>query len=197
MSNIRRRNVRTLRYQVACLLLSFFLFTCFPSFALVADPPPIDIEYQIKAAYLYKFVNYVEWPASTFPQVNSPVTIAVAGADAIELELNKIKSRRPAEQRMLEIRHLSPDDSLAGVQVLFIGKREGSRLQQWLKRTQFQSILTVTETDDGLDSGGIINFISRENRIRFEISVAHAERSNLRISSRLLGVAQKIEAKGP
>lgn len=156
-----------------------------------------DIEYQVKAAYLYKFATYVEWPPSTYVQPDTPLTIGIIGAEEVAAELNHIRGTQPASGRTLDVRVLKPGESIAGVQILFIGRQENGRLKRLLDVIQSQPVLTVTESAGGLSVGSIINFLTIEDRIRFEVSVLNAEQNGLKISARLLGVAQKIEARRP
>lgn len=154
-------------------------------------------EYQIKAAYLYKFAAYIEWPPGAFNQPETPITIGVMGADDMWEELDRLKRAPPVNNRTIDIRLLKPGDSLSGVHILFIGRQEAGRLRRTLESLQSQPVLTVSEIQGGLGEGSMINFILIEERIRFEVSLAPAERCNLKISARLLGVAQKIEGKKP
>ncbi len=167
------------------------------SFAWAADSAPSDIEYQIKAAYLYKFATYVEWPPSAFAQATTPITIGVVGADEIAAELSKLKRGQPVNNRMVDVRLLKPGEPLIGVQILFIGRQESGRLKRLLDSIQSQPMLTVTESVGALGAGSVINFVRIDDRIRFEVSVVQAERSGLKISARLLSVAQKIEDGRP
>ncbi len=155
----------------------------------------VDIEHQIKAAYLYKFASYVDWPASVFAQADAPVMIGVLGADEIATELNNINNGRPANSRAIEVKRLKPGDPMTGVQMLFIGREESARLKRLQDSVQSRPVLTVTDSAGALGSGSVINFVTVDDRIRFEVSVAQAELSGLKISARLLGVAQKIETR--
>jgi hypothetical protein len=157
----------------------------------------VDIEHQIKAAYLYKFASYVDWPASVFAQADAPVMIGVLGADEIATELTNINNGRPANSRAIEVKRLKSGESLAGVQMLFIGREESARLKRLQDSVQSRPVLTVTDAAGALGSGSVINFVTVDDRIRFEVSVAQAEISGLKISARLLGVAQKIETRKP
>ncbi|SDP88358.1 protein of unknown function [Rhodoferax sp. OV413] len=156
-----------------------------------------EIENQVKAAYLYKFAAYVEWPATVFVQADTPLTIGILGAEAIAAELGNLKSTQPMQNRALEVKRLKPGEALTGVQILFIGRQENGRLKSLLDSIQSQSMLVVTESAGALDAGSVINFLPVGDRIRFEVSVQNAERSGLKISARLLGVAQKIEPRRP
>ena len=152
-------------------------------------------ENQIKAAYLYKFATYIEWPASAFPQTDSPVVIGIVGADEIATELNNLVTGRLVNGRVIQIKSLSVREPLSGVHILFIGQHE--RLTSLLESMQTQPVLIVTDTNNALDMGSIINFVLVDNHLRFEVSTAHADRCGLKISARLLGVAQKVETGRP
>lgn len=178
----------------AALLIAF---QCFATFASAAGSGASDIEYQIKAAYLYKFAAYVEWPPAAFAEANTPVTIGVVGADDVAAELNNIKGNQTVNNRAVQIKLIKPGDPLTGVQILFIGRQESARLKRWLDSVQAQPVLTVTEWTGALGAGSVINFVPVDDRIRFEVSAASAERSGLKISARLLSVAQKVEIRRP
>lgn len=153
---------------------------------------PGEIEQQIKAAYLYKFENYVEWPPS-FAPADRPLVIGIVGADEIAAELSNLNRGHRANQRAMEVRLLKPGEAPDGVQILFVGRQESGRLKRLLEGIQAQPVLVVTESAGALGAGSIINFVPVDDRIRFEVSLAQAERSGLKISARLLGVAQKVE----
>lgn len=156
-----------------------------------------ESEYRIKAAYLYKFAAYVEWPSSAFARADTPVTIGIVGADDMATELNKLKGGPWINNRAMEVKLLKPGEPLTGIQILFVGRLESAALNRILDRVQAQPVLSVTELAGALGAGSIINFVPVDDRIRFEVSVAQAERSGLKISARLLGVAQKIETRRP
>lgn len=169
-------------------------------FALAAGNDK-NIEYQTKANYLYKFCSYVEWPPQTFAQSNVPITIGVLGADELAQALSDVRDPRSASGRGVVVKLLQPDDalgeSLRGVQILFIGRRESTKIKKLLEHSQAPSVLIVTESVGALDVGSMINFIAVDEHVRFEVSVLHAERSGLKISARLLAVAQKVETRRP
>lgn len=177
------------RYLLALIFLQVFAEPA----SAISDSAPS--ENQIKAAYLYKFATYVEWPSSSFVQADSPVVIGIIGADEIAAELNNLTVDRLINGRVVQIKSLSLREPLVGIHILFVGHQE--RLSPLLDNIQTQPILTVTELNNALDMGSIINFVLVDNHIRFEVSTAHADRSGLKISARLLGVAQRIETGRP
>jgi hypothetical protein len=158
--------------------------------ALAASDPQSDvIERSVKAAYLYKFLGYIDWPPAAFPEPETPYVIGVAGADALASELAQITASRTVNNRTVLVRRMKDGDALNGVHLLFIGQTEMSRQPQWLRLAQQRAIVTVTETEGALAQGSVINFKPVDGRIRFEVSLAAAERADCKLSSRMLSVA--------
>jgi hypothetical protein len=154
-------------------------------------------EASIKAAYLYKFAAYVEWPPAVFTRADAPFVIGIVGADDIAAELNKIKASAASGSRAMEVKVLRPGDAAVGVHILFFGQQDSARLGRALAATQAQPLLTVTENGGGLAAGSIINFVTVSDRIRFEVSLPNAERNKIKVSVRLLNVALRVEARKP
>jgi hypothetical protein len=163
--------------------------------SLAADESPQDIEQRVKAAFLFKFGGYVEWPERVFPRGDSPLVIGVAGADVLPTELSRITSGRTMNGRPVVVRRVRSGEQVAGVHVLFISRSEAGRLGELLSTTQGQPVLTVTETEKGLAQGSVINFVVADNRVRFEVSLEAANRNGLRIGAPLLAVAQRVQEK--
>ena len=159
--------------------------------AAQADVSPGEI--QIKAAFLYKFTGYVEWPKSSFKDANSPIIIAVVGADEIADELRHMVSGRTVQSRPLTVIEVNKESDLNGVHMLFIGRDASARLARLLEAVRQRPILTVTDSPDGLDRGGIINFVMVKRRVQFEIAIDAAEKVGLVLSSRLLSVALRVK----
>lgn len=150
-------------------------------------------EIQIKAAFLYKFTGYVEWPKSSFKDTNSPITIGVVAADEIADELRHMVSGRTMQSRPLNVIEISKESDLSGVHVLFIGRDANARLARLIEAVRQRPILAVTDIPDGLDRGGMINFVIAKRRVQFEIAVDAAEKAGLVLSSRLLSVALRVK----
>jgi len=162
----------------------------------IASPRPAQAdEYRVKAAFLYKFGSYIEWPSGSFARADSPVAIGVMGADALADELVQIVAGRNVNGRPVRVRKLRPGDPIAGLHVLFVGRAESGRLAEILAAAKGQALLTVTESEGGLELGSMINFVVVEDKVRFDIAPPPSESSNLKISARLLGVARKVVSK--
>ena len=152
-------------------------------------------EATVKAAFLYKFAGYVEWPAASFPQPDTPFVIGVMASDEVSAELEKLVVGRQVNNRRVVPRRVRAGDPLQGLHMLFVGRTEPT-LRHALAAAQQQRILTVTEGDRGLEAGSAISFVTVEDRVGFEVSIDAAERSGLRISSRMLAVARRVVPKG-
>ena len=150
------------------------------------------LEQRVKAAFLYQFAGYVEWPPSSFAQTGSPVTIAVLGSESLAAELSQVVTGRTVSGRPVAVRRVKPGESLAGVHILFVGRAENARVAQLTQSGQSRAVLTVTESEGALAQGSMINFVLVERRVRFEIALDSAEKSGLKLSSRLLAVAQQV-----
>ncbi len=152
-------------------------------------------EYRVKAAFLYKFGGYVEWPQGVFAKPDSPIAIGVIGADALAEELARIVAGRTINGRPVTVRKLRPGEAVARLHVLFVGRSDSSRLADILAAAKGQPLLTVTESEEALELGSMINFVVVEDKVRFDIAPPPFESSNLKISARLLGVARKVVSK--
>lgn len=145
-------------------------------------------EEEIKAAFLYHFGSYVQWPTTS----TDPVTIGVLGADGVAAQLDVFLQNRTIQNRPVEARRLTAVDDLDDVEILFIGREHNDALEPLLAAVRERPVLSVTDAERGLDSGAIVNFQIVENRVRFEISVPAAERAGLMLSSRLLSAAMRV-----
>lgn len=149
-------------------------------------------EYQVKAAYLHKFLDFVEWPAAAFEGPKSPFVIGVLGAEALVEELDALIARRRSESRPVLLRRLRGGEAPSGLHVLFVGRGAGARGTTLLAATDKHPVLTVTEADE-TPAGSAINFVMVDRRVRFDVALRSAEAHELKISSRLLGVARRVE----
>jgi hypothetical protein len=146
------------------------------------DSAPLA-EQRIKAAFLYKFLSYVEWPASAIGDDATPIVIGVMGADDIADELRSLVAGRTFGPHPIEVRSLGSAQTLpTTLRVLFVGQNDASLLARLAPQAQRRAILLVTDFDDGLDRGSVINLVVRDNHVRFEVSLGAAQRSGLKLS---------------
>ena len=160
-----------------------------------ATPPaePIVDEYQVKAAFLFNFAKFVEWPSEAFSDSNAPLVITVFGEDPFNGSLEAVKGKL-VNNRKLTIRRVRDIQDIGKCNVLFVGPSAKKELARILEALQGQSVLTVGEDGGFTQCGGIINFVKEDNRVRFEVNVSAAERAGLKISSRLLALARIVKS---
>jgi hypothetical protein len=152
------------------------------------------LERQVKAAYLYKFAGFVEWPESCFARPDSPLIIAVAGADPLAEQLEIAIVGRNANGRPLQVRRLRVGDSLSGTHMLFLGAAlDKTSALDLIAATRGQPVLTVTDADESSGLGAMISFVMVDERLRFEVILKHAMAAHLRISARMLQAALRVQ----
>jgi hypothetical protein len=152
-------------------------------------------EYPVKAAFLYHFVEFVEWPRTSGPPP-ATVTIGVVGKDPFGEVLDNAILKKVVGGRTLTIRRFADVEALEPCEILFIGSSEMPRLPRILVRLRGAAVLTVGEADHFAQRGGMIGFILEDNRVRLEVNRAAAEEAGLRVSSKLLAVARLVKSDG-
>jgi hypothetical protein len=154
-------------------------------------------EYDVKAAYLFNFSRFVEWPAKTAETANDSFAICVLGRDPFGTALNTTVARETvAGKNVVAKQILSPQDA-DHCRVLFISSSEDRRLKQILDVLGTASILTVSDLPRFTERGGMVQFVLAENRVRFEVNSAITERAGLTLSSELLKVAVNVRRSVP
>ena len=150
-------------------------------------------EAALKAAFIFKFAGYVEWSIATPQSADTPLVIAVSGADEVATELERLVPGRNINGRPVTIRRVR-DEPIRGMHVLFVGRGDPAA-RAMVNAGRQQGALVVTETERGLELGSAINFVPLDDRIGFDVSLENAERAGIRISARMLAVARKVVQK--
>lgn len=163
---------------------------------VAAQAPGSAPEQSIKAAYLYHFGAYVGWPEQVLPP-DRPLTIGILDDEPVAGELEAITHEKRVNGRRIEVRRLTADEPLDGVQMLFVGGTRAEVPEALAEKARESSVLVVTESAGGLAAGGVINFLVIDERVRFEVSLDAADASGLSISSRLLAVAEHVLPRSP
>lgn len=140
----------------------------------------------VKAAFILKFLNYVEWPAAAFAAADAPYVIGVEGADGVLAELQRQGAGHKFNGRAVAVRRVGAAEVPAGVQLLFIGER--ARIAPLLRELR-APVLVVSDADGALDLGSMINFRLVDDRVRFEVALEPVRNAGLQLDSRLLSVA--------
>lgn len=150
------------------------------------------LERRVKAAFLYKFLGYAEFPPGAFFDGSSPVTIGVVGADDMASELARLVAGRTINNRPVVVRVLHDTDVQMPLHLLFVGGSDPVRVGRMVRQAS-AAMLVVTECEDGLRQGSVINFRIIDERVRFDVSLDAAERNGIKLSSRLLTVANRVQ----
>lgn len=167
-----------------------------PSFAETVQNG-VSLERKVKAAFLYKFLGYTEFPASAFPDPAAPVVIGVVAADELAAELSRIVTGRNVQGRPIAVKVFREGEAPAGVHLLFVGGSDSARMRSVLKAAQPAPMLLVSEAEDGLQLGSVINFKIVDERVRFDVSLEAADKNSVKLSSRLLTVASQVHKGVP
>lgn len=153
---------------------------------------PTAGEYQVKAAFLYNFAKFVEWPPSSFSGASAPYKICVLGQDPFGQDLHDITADKSLNGRRFEVNHITDLQQARGCLILFICSSELSQMKQILGSLRGSGILTVGDTKGFAEMGGVINFVLENDRVQFEVNRKAAELAGLKISSKLLNVAKVV-----
>ena len=162
------------------------------SVATVHALSPLLREYHIKAAFLYNFAKFVEWPDQTLADTSVPIGVGVLGKDPFGSALDSINGKT-VRGRSLVIKRFETVQDLEFCHVLFISSSEEKHLASILESLKDRSVLTVSEAEQFTQCGGIIKLTEKGNRIRFEINLGAADRARLKISSKLLKLATIVK----
>ncbi len=165
------------------------------AFAQVVRAP----EYSLKAAYLFNFTQFIEWPSNSFISTDAPIVIGVLGEDPFGGALDQAIKGKAVHGRSLELKRFKQIGEMRGCHVLFVCASEAARLPEIFLAAQKGGILTVSDIDRFAERGGIINFYKENNKVRFKINLNAAERAGTKISSQLLRlgtiVREEIDAE--
>lgn len=159
--------------------------------ALGDDLPP-SREYQLKAAFLYNFTKFVDWPGASFSSPHDPIVIGVLGPAEFSATLERIVQDRQVNGRAILVKRVATADGAGAVHVLFVTAAEDALFEQIRAEFATSPILIVGESDSFWALGATIAFVLEEDKVRFEIDASAAERSGLRISAQLQKLARAV-----
>ena len=159
--------------------------------ASLQPAPPVapPNEYALKSVFLYNFCHFIEWPDSAFNSPNEPLIIGIIGEDPFGSLLKEAVEGETYRGRPIAIEHYRTPRDIKHCHLLFIGRAEANRLDAILEAVNSQSVLTVGETEDFLDRGGMIALPADRNRVRLRVKPSAMRAARLNVSSKLLRVA--------
>jgi len=177
------------------LVVFILLVELFIAPAIAADSKQ-NREYQVKAAFIYNFTKFIDWPENKATNGNELITIGIIGKDPFKKAFEPIKSKQ--SNGKIALKHfdsftkLKKAETLKKCHILFICSSEKNNLKNILTVLKDSSVLTIADTKGFLEAGVIINFVIEEKKVGFEVNLAIANKAGLKIRSRLLRLAKKI-----
>jgi len=156
----------------------------------IAQSVPED---SVKAAFLYRFTDYVEWPVPALQ--SAQFTLAVLDDPGVAADLERILAGHPVKGRAARVKPIHHAKEAADAQIVFIGSGDADAHQRLIAGLSGKPVLIVTDENHGLEEGSTVNFMLIDHKLRFEISLTAAARSGLKISSELLSVAARVEGR--
>lgn len=160
--------------------------------ALPAMARDSALERSVKAAYLYKFLAYTDFPAHAFIDPTAAIVIGVVGSEDMAGEVQRIVANRTINGRAIIVRSWRDGEQTGPAHLLFVAGADCARVARVLRQSPPGPILLVSECGSGLQAGSTINFKIIEQHVRFDVSLDAAEKSNIKLSSRLLSVANHV-----
>ncbi len=186
-------------------LLSPFLFSRAPRLLLAAllfvamganrSSAEIPKEYEIKAAFLYNFAKFIEWPPQRFATETDPVVIGVLGKNPFDGEFEKIIRGRQVNGRNVVVRIIVSADEARSAHLVFVSAGEEDRFAAMVGALREAAVVTVGESDRFATFGGTITFVREGDKVRFAINLVSAEQARTRISSQLIKLASDVRRK--
>jgi YfiR/HmsC-like len=149
-------------------------------------------EYQVKAAYLYNFAKFVEWPSSSFASPTVAMQICILGQNPFGSELQKITNGKLVNGHAFAIRYARSAQEVRGCHILFIASSEGAHIKRTLEELRGSNVLTVGDSPGFLEEGGMINCVLEDDRVQFQVNHKAINEAGLYVSSRLLSVAKLV-----
>ncbi len=181
----------TIAARVGAILLTVLMIGILV--AAVCAPASGSSEYEVKAAFIYNFAKFVDWPDEVFGNALSPIIIGVLGSDSMCDILEQTVANKTANGRKLSVKRVSRIQDLSNCNIVFISRSWSRSTNEILESTKGSSILTIGETEGFAKHGGIINFVMNDRKVGFEINVDIAKRESIKISSKLLSLAKIVK----
>ena len=163
---------------------------------LQAEPDP-TLEHRVKAAFLYNFAKFVDWPTNAFADADAPLVIGIFGDGSMVQALEQTVKGKSIGNRAIQTRRILDATRINPCQILFVAQSETQQVAQSVAAVGRAPVLLVGESPGFVAAGGAIGFASDEGRVRFEANTAAAERTGLKISSKLLRLATSVVPSPP
>ncbi len=153
-----------------------------------------SVEYEVKAAFIHNFTQFIDWPLLAFETEDSPLRIGILGTGPIDNPLMDLNGKN-AQKRNLEVSRVHNLNKVDQYHIIFVNPSENGRVRSILRTLKGTGILTIGDTTGFAEQCGIINFYLKSGKVRFEVNIEASQRENLRISSKLLRLARIVNSR--
>lgn len=190
---LQLRRTLCLRHSAAFLLVALWFAACVPADSAQAAPPA---EYQLKAAFLFNFAKFIDWPPTSFESPGASFSICILGADPFGRAMDDLLLGKSVGSRDVSVVRRNDVTEVRRCQVVFVSSSEKSRTREILDGLKGTNALVVGETDGFAVAGGAIQFAIEDDHVRFFINTDAADRAGLKVSSKLLSLAHVVHDGG-
>jgi YfiR/HmsC-like len=152
-------------------------------------------EYRVKAVFVYNFAHFIAWPPNAFSTANAPIVIGVLGDEPFASDLDQLVRGETANNHPLVVQRYQEIGQIKTCHILFVSRSVTKQLEEILANLRSRSVLTVGDSENFAQRGGMIRLVTENNKIRFRVNVEAAKAANLTISSKLLRAAEIVEPK--
>lgn len=184
---------RSAFFRVCSLAAAWLILFCGGAEAVAAEAP--SREFQVKAAFLYNFVQFVEWPPQAFREPDSPIVIGVLGQDPFGAFLDQLVAGEAVKGRRLVVERYRWIGDVGECHVLFVSGSEGRRAAQIAAALKERSILSVCDWEGLMEQGAMVRFVTERQRVRLRINLDAVRAGGLTISSKLLRSAETVSGE--
>jgi hypothetical protein len=152
-----------------------------------SSPSP---QYRVEAAFLFNFTKFIDWPASAFNSPEEPFVIGILGDDPFGNFIDEVVKDEKVKEHSIKIERYADSSNIGKCHLLFINSRKKERVNELLKELTYQNVLTVSNDDNFLREGGMIQFFTEDNKIRVAINTSATKAAQISVSSKLLALAR-------
>jgi YfiR/HmsC-like len=177
------------RRRVQCLLAGCLAFIA--PLAL-SEETGVSKEYQIKAAFVYNFTKFVEWPERSFADASSPIVIGAFCPQPVSAELERVVRDRKVNGRSVVVKKLDAAEEARSTHVLFICASQEAQIANIESAISGLPVVTVGESARFVEAGGMIYLVREDDKVRFEINMQPAERRGVKVSAQLQKLARLV-----
>jgi hypothetical protein len=189
LASLNRAAIEPRRWSLALFALIGLAFS-----PVSGEPPTASSEYKVKAAFLFNFAQFVEWPVKRFADAKAPIVIGILGDDDFGPFLDELTQYQTVASRPLAVRRSRTVEDLTSCHILFVSRSEEGRNEPILATLADVAILTVGEVKGFAERGGTVNFFLEGGRLRFEVNTEAVRRAGLKVASQVLRLARIVGA---